>query len=67
VADRRVHLPSVVVGLLSLVYAGLFLLDRSGAADVDEYVVLAGTLIALGAAGVISSARRLLSRPDASG
>jgi hypothetical protein len=60
VAERRVHTASFVVGLLSLVFAGLYLVDSAGAASVDEYVVAASTLVALGVAGVAASVRRLL-------
>jgi hypothetical protein len=64
VAERRIHAPSFVVGLLALTFAGLYLLDHFGGATVDEYIIAASTLIALGLAGVVASARRLLRQRE---
>lgn len=61
-AERRIHVSSFVVGLLALTFAGLYLLDHFGGANIDEYVVAASTLVALGVAGVAASARRLVSQ-----
>ncbi len=66
-AERRIHLSSLVTGLLALTFAGLYLLHHAGVAAVDEYVVGAAVPVVLGAAGAALSLRRLLSRRGGSG
>ena len=64
-AERRVNLPSFVAGLLALTFAGLYLIDRTGGVGVDEYVIAAGALVALGVAGIVASVRSMLrGRPS---
>ena len=50
---------SFVVGLLALIGAGLALLDRAGAVDVDGAVTAAAFLLVAGVAGVVKAAMRL--------
>lgn len=59
-AERRVHTPSLVVGLLAVSIAVLSLLDRTAVIAVDERVVAAGVLVALGVGGVAASVGRLV-------
>lgn len=61
-AERRMNLASLVTGLLSLSVAGCYLLYRTNTIAVDEYVVLAGTVVALGLGGVGASVYGLLGR-----
>ncbi len=63
-AERRVNLPSFIAGLLALTFAGLYLLD--GTINVDEYVIAASALVALGLGGVAASVRSLLHRSNPS-
>lgn len=57
-ADRT----SLLTGLAALTGAGLFLLDDTGTAQVDEAVTVASLVVVLGAAGVIRSVHALLRR-----
>ena len=63
--DRRVHLTSLLVGLVALTAATLTLLDEAGAAHVDEAVTAGSLLLAAGLAGLarsVLSLVRLLTR-----
>ncbi len=60
--ERRVNLMSLVTGLLSLGVAGLYFLYRTNTIFVDEHIVFAGTIVALGVGGVATSAYGLLIR-----
>ena len=57
-ADRT----SLLTGLAALTGAGLFLLDETGAAQVDEAVTAASLVVVLGVTGVIRSVHALVSR-----
>ena len=60
-AERRVDTLSLVVGLLALVGAGLVLLDRTGAVEVDAAVSGAALLVAVAVAGLLRSLLSLRS------
>jgi hypothetical protein len=53
---------SMLTGLAALTGAGLYMLDGTGAVQVDEAVAGASLLVVIGTAGLLRSAHRLLSR-----
>ena len=59
---ERINYPSMVAGLAALTGAGLYLLDDSGALQVDEAVAAASLLIVVGATGLLRSVHALVSR-----
>ena len=59
-AERRLHLPSLLGGLLALGISASYLLDLSDAVELDGRVVAAGILVLLGLGGVAASVRQLL-------
>ena len=60
-AERHpLDLVSLVAGLLALTGGGLYLLDDSGAAQVDEAVTAASLLVVLGVFTLVRSVLRLL-------
>lgn len=59
---QRIHYTSMLTGLAALTGAGLYLLDDSGAVEVDEAVAAASLWIVLGSAGLMRAVHRLVSR-----
>lgn len=66
-AERRFDYLSFLVGLAAVLGAGLYLLDDSGAVQVDELVAVATLWIALGTVGLVRTAQRFVSRRRMSG
>ncbi|MCW2598986.1 MAG: hypothetical protein JWM02_815 [Frankiales bacterium] len=67
-AERRpVELLSLITGLLALTGAGLYLLDDSGAVQVDAAATVALLCVVLGVVGLVRSVLRFVSSRRSAG
>lgn len=56
--------PALVMGVIALVASGLYFVDLSGAADVDEVVAVVTLWVAIAVVLLVRSAVRLRQRLD---